>query len=257
MSLFALLTQLSGLATPLLAGGMLILLRVGAAVALLPGFGETALPPRVKLAAALAFTCIVMPAVLPEGIASERLEMRYFLTEPVIGLLLGLGLRFFIFALQTAGMIIAQSSSLAQIFGGMGEGQPAMGNTLTLAGIALFMAMNLHLRAAELLIGSYEVFPPGHILPSADLADWGLAQVVRGFGLAMAFAAPFVIGGLIYNVALGVVNKAMPQLMVAFVGAPALTLGGLILFALVAPLLLGLWLNAVGAFLDAPFGGRS
>jgi flagellar biosynthetic protein FliR len=35
----------------------------------------------------------------------------------------------------------------------------------------------------------------------------------------------------------------MPQLMVAFVGAPAISLGGLILLMLVAPLMLTLWLT--------------
>ncbi len=74
--------------------------------------------------------------------------------------------------------------------------------------------------------------PWGGGLASPDLARWGLAQVSRSFALAFSLAAPFVIAGLLYNVALGVINRAMPQLMVAMVGAPAITLGGIALFAL-------------------------
>ena len=40
---------------------------------------------------------------------------------------------------------------------------------------------------------------------------------------------------------LGVINRAMPQLMVAFVGAPAITAAGLLLLALAAPILLDIW----------------
>ena len=41
-----------------------------------------------------------------------------FLSEAVIGLCLGLALRFMVYALQTAGTIAAQATSLSQIMGG-------------------------------------------------------------------------------------------------------------------------------------------
>jgi flagellar biosynthetic protein FliR len=66
-------------------------------------------------------------------------------------------------------------------------------------------------------------------------------------------AMPFVIASLLYNVALGVINRAMPQLMVSLVGAPALSLGGLVLLALVSPLALSIWLAAMNGFIAAPF----
>jgi flagellar biosynthetic protein FliR len=40
--------------------------------------------------------------------------------------------------------------------------------------------------------------------------------------------------------------------MVSFVGAPALSLGGLALIALVAPLILTVWIAALHGFLEAP-----
>ncbi|MFY8145461.1 MAG: flagellar biosynthetic protein FliR, partial [Rhodobacter sp.] len=49
------------------------------------------------------------------------------------------------------------------------------------------------------------------------------------------------------------INRAMPQLMVAFVGAPALTAGGLVLLALSTPLALAVWLAALNGFFAAPF----
>ena len=63
-----------------------------------------------------------------------------------------------------------------------------------------------------------------------------------------------MIAALIYNVAIGVINRAMPQLMVAFVGAPAITAGGLILLVLTTPYLLSVWLEALNSHLSDPFG---
>ncbi|MEM8699663.1 MAG: flagellar biosynthetic protein FliR, partial [Pseudomonadota bacterium] len=53
---------------------------------------------------------------------------------------------------------------------------------------------------------------------------------------------------------LGAINRAMPQLMVAFVGAPAITAGGLALLALAAPLILTLWLDRLDQALAFPLG---
>ena len=62
------------------------------------------------------------------------------------------------------------------------------------------------------------------------------------------------MASFLYNVTLGVINKAMPQLMVAFVGAPAITAGGLALLMLSSPFLLALWGERLFAFMQSPFG---
>ena len=65
--------------------------------------------------------------------------------------------------------------------------------------------------------------------------------VAQAFALGFSLAAPFVIAGFAYNVALGAINRAMPQLMVAFVGAPAITAAGLLILMLAAPVILDFW----------------
>ena len=85
------------------------------------------------------------------------------------------------------------------------------------------------------------------------MAGWGLHQIVRAFALAFALAAPFVIGSVLYNVALGIINKTMPQLSVAMVGAPLLTAASLALMVVAVPLMLGVWLDSFDGFLAAPF----
>jgi len=248
------LTQLTGQTELWIWSAFLVFCRVGAVMALMPGFGEQFIPARIRLVLTVAFTAVIAPAILPQIGSSDGTFLRPVMVEVVAGLALGIGLRLFIMALQMAGMIMAQATSLAQLFGGMGpEPQPAIGNLLVTGGLALAVMSGLHVRVAELMILSYTILPPGRLPSPADLADWGLGEVARAFSLAFMLAAPFTIAAMIYNVALGVINRAMPHLMVSFVGAPALTLGGLILLAIVAPLALALWLADFNAFLVNPF----
>jgi flagellar biosynthesis protein FliR len=254
----AALTALAELGQQWLAVGFAVFLRVGAAMALFPVFGERTVPERVRLALALAFTLVVLPAIAPtlRPILTETHGPGLFLlTETIAGLAIGVVIRLFVLVLQMAGSMAAQATSLAQIFGGQNaDPQPAMGHVLLVGGLALAVMLGLHVRLAEILILSYDIFPPG-ALPGAEIvSSWGLSRVAHAFALAFTLAAPFVVASLVYNVALGVINRAMPQLMVAFVGAPAITAGGLLLLFLTAPILLGVWGDALSAFLANPFG---
>ena len=244
--------QLAGVGQDLLWPAALVFLRVGAAMALMPAFGEQVVPTRVRLVLAVAFTAVVLPAVagkmqqLPDLFIAAAAEV-------LAGLGLGLGLRLFILALQTAAAIVAQTTSLSQLFAGATpEPQPAIGNLLTMASLALAVQAGLHVRAAKLLVISYDIWPPGRFPSAADLAHWGLERVAAATVLALSLAAPFVIGSVIYNLALGVINRAMPQMPVSLVGAPLMTGVALVLMALTMPLILALWLQGFNAFLANP-----
>ena len=246
------LAELSGIGQDVAWAFFLVFLRVGAALSLLPAFGEQTVPQRVRLVVALAFTAIVTPAVAPALTPGPFAAA--IAAEVVAGLLIGIGLRLMVIALQIAGTIAAQAASLTQVFGGLNaEPQPAMGNLFVMAGLALAVMAGLHVKAAELLILSYDLLPPGRLPGPSDIADWGLDRIARAFALGFSLSAPFVIASVLYNAALGIINKAMPQLMVSFVGAPALTLGGLVLLAITTPLLLGVWTQALSDQLAAPF----
>lgn len=252
------LSALLSLAQGVVWAAVLAFLRIGAMVSLMPGFGEMAVPQRVKLALTVAFTLVVTP-ILAETLQTGQPEPGFLAlgAEALAGLILGVGMRLFLISLQTAAAIIAQATTLSQFFpGAAAEPQPVVGNLLTIAGIALALAAGLPVRAVELLVASYDILPPGLMPLSGEAADWGLALISRTFSLAFSLAAPFVIAGLIYNLALGAINRAMPQLMVSMVGAPALTLGALALLAVAAPVLLAVWMQAFAAELANPLGVR-
>ena len=253
------LAELAGLSRAALWAGFVVFLRVGALTALLPAFGEQSIPVRVRLALAVGFTLVVLPAVTPTILPPPEdlpAQVALLAAEIVAGLFFGLLLRFFVFALQIAGTIAAQSVSLSQIFGGSAgvDPQPAIGRVLVTAGLALAAAMGLHTEFAAYAIETYLLVPAGQFLEPRIVADLGLAAVTHVFALGFTLAAPFVIASLVYNVTLGVINRAMPQLMVSFIGAPAITAGGLALLALSAPLMLEVWMSAMRLAIEDPGG---
>lgn len=236
---------------------LIVFLRIGAAMAALPGLGEQVISVRVRLVVALMLTAIVTPSVMPHmhlpppGFPVFVLAL---VTESISGLFLGLMLRLFIMAIQTAGSIAAQSTSLSQLLGQSGmDPMPAIGHILTMAALALIMATGYHVRAAGFIVLSYDLIPALSFPNPADVADAGRTRVTQSFALAFSLAAPFVILSVLYNLTLGVINKAMPQLMVAFVGAPVITMGSIALLLISAPVMLAVWLNSFEAFLAAPF----
>lgn len=236
----------------------IVFLRVGALVALLPAFGEMMVPVRVKLAITVCLVMIVAPAVAPiispNGTRGSGFVM-VGLTEVLVGLVLGLALRLFIFALQIAGTVAAQSTSLSQIFGGQAvDPQPAIGVILVIAGLALVTFLDFHTRIAVMLVSTYELMPPGFVFPTGAMTEWAIDAISQAFRLAVVLAMPFVLASLLYNLALGVINRAMPQLMVAFVGAPAITFGALFLLAMTAPFILSIWVKLLNERISDPFG---
>lgn len=240
--------------------GFVVFLRVGSALSLFPGFGERSVPVRVKLALALALTAVVAPAAAPQlaAVTGAPPPLAWLVvTETATGLILGIGIRLFLLALQTAGSIAAQSTSLSQILGAAGVTPlPAMGQILVVGALALAMSLGLHVRLAQMLVLTYGLFPVAELPDAAAVSEWGLRQVAGAFALAFTLAAPFVIVSVLYNLTLGIINRAMPQMMVVFVGAPAITAAGIALLLVLAPTMLRLWVDALQGFMDNPFGGR-
>uniref|UniRef100_UPI004047BC55 flagellar biosynthetic protein FliR n=1 Tax=Yoonia sp. TaxID=2212373 RepID=UPI004047BC55 len=255
------LASLVPIAQSLLWLGFAVFVRVGAMMAVLPIFGEQSVPLRLRLGVTLAFTAIVAPALETSiGPAPVSLIGAVQLLGPEVfaGLFFGLGLRFFVFVLQIAGSIAAQSTSLSQIFGGTAgvDPLPAMGRFFVVGGLALAAILGLHVRFAAYMLQSYQMLPFGVLIAPELMMTVGVQEVSRTFALGFTLAAPFVVASLIYNVTLGVINRAMPQLLVSFIGAPAITAGGMIMILIATPVLLAIWMTAFGDFLAAPFEVR-
>lgn len=234
--------------------------RIAAALMLLPGIGERSVPARVRLAAALCIAAVMAPLIapavpeVPEGAAELALMLA---AEAVAGLMIGFSFRILVYILQIAGMIAAQNLSLSQMFGSgvAPDPEPTISTLLTLAGIALLLGAGLHVHFIAALSGFYEVLPFGQFPAGGDAAEWTASRVSAGFRIAVALAAPFLVIGFVYNLAMGALNRAMPQLMVSFVGVPLIVWLGLLALFATAPAVFDAWGLRVGAVFEDPLWG--
>ena len=240
------LAPLARLAPVAVVPAAAVFTRLSLLVFLLPGLGARVVPARVRLVLALSLTALLTPAVAP-GIPDAPLPL-LLAGEALAGAYLGFSFRVLVFVLSVAGTIIAQAMSLSQIFGaGISEDSSTTVSTLlTMAAMTLFVTAGLHVAAFGILLDSYEAFPPGLAGLSGGYAQAALRACADGFAFGVSLALPFVLMNLAYNAVLGLASRAMPQLMVTFVGMPAITFGGMSLLAAAAGIILTVWLDRVG-----------
>ncbi len=205
---------------------LLVFARLGAALMLLPGFGEVFVMPRARLLLAIALTVIVTPLVAPGLPALPASPLRLFLIfggELVVGMFLGTLVRVMISALHVAGTIIGFQSSLsnATLFDPTESTQGSMvGTFLGMLGVVIVFVADLHHQMLEAIVDSYAVFPPGEALPWGDFSATISNLIAHAFGLGMQLAAPFLVVGLVFYLGLGLVNRLMPQVQIFFIAMP-------------------------------------
>lgn len=226
---------------------LLVYLRLQAFVLILPGFGERVLPARIKVAVAAALTPLLHEgAMVPMQIGAPTDLIVPALSEMAVGFATGSFVRLLALALDIAATAISSAASLSQLLGGANEMSPhPIGNLMHLAGLAILFALGFPVVAAQLVVDSYLLWPLGDWPPAGEVMPLIAGMMTRSFTLAMLLAAPFVLGGFLFQALSGVINKVMPALPVIFIGAPAAILLALVALAVMAPLLVGLWADAV------------
>src|SRR6201989_733184 len=233
----------------LAAAFMLVFARIGAMVMLLPGFGETNIPVRIKLAIALALTLIILPlhrAAYQIDMQSMAPLMVLLGHEIAIGIVLGATARVTLAALQVAGSVIAQQLGLGFVTAidpTQGQQGLLIGNFLTILGLTLLFATDTHHLVIAALNDSYAIFAPGELIPSGDIASLAPRAFAAAFRIGAQLAAPFLVFGLVFNMGLGVLARLMPQMQVYFVGVPLSILAAFLILGLVIASMMGTFLD--------------
>ena len=228
---------------------MLVFARVGAMVMLLPGFGESNIPVRIKLAIALLLTLIILPlhrAAYQVDLTSMTSLGVLMVHEIIIGIVLGATARVTLAALAVAGSVIAQQLGLGFVTAvdpTQGQQGLLIGNFLTILGMTLLFATDSHHLVISALNESYRIFSPGEAMPTGDIAALATRAFASAFKISMQLSAPFLVFGLVFNMGLGILARLMPAMQVYFVGTPLAILIGFMIFALVITGMMGTYLN--------------
>ncbi|MDJ0981356.1 MAG: flagellar biosynthetic protein FliR [Kiloniellales bacterium] len=224
---------------------LLVFVRVGASLSLLPAFGEAYVTPRLRLVVALVIALLLAPVLaeqLPPMPTQPAALLLLILGEALVGIFLGTLARMFMSALTTAGMVIAYMSSLANalVNDPTAEQQGSIaGSFLSVTALLLIITLDLHHMLLIAVIDSYGLFAPGVAPPLGDFSDLMARTVAKTFLLAIQIATPFIAVGSIFYLGLGLLARLMPQAQILFIAMPLQVMVGISMLALAVPATLG------------------
>lgn len=238
---------------------LVVLSRAASCVMLLPGFGEEETPVllRAGLAGALALLLTpVLASALPPVPGTFTALLRIVAGEAACGALLGFLARTATLALAGAGQVVSLMTGLSSVLqpdATLGAQSAVIGRLFNLAAPVLILATGLYALPLAALTRSYALFPAGLPPPAGDAAAAAVHALSSSFALALRLAAPFLIAGTLWQAALGLLGRLVPQLQVYVAALPGQVLGGLLLLAACGAGLLAVWLGALrDAFVALP-----
>jgi flagellar biosynthesis protein FliR len=221
-----------------LFAAFLVFARLGSAMMLLPGIGDSYVNPRIRLVFALALTALATPVVTPllPALPSNPIRLALMIGgEIAVGLFLGTIARILLSALQVAGTVVSIELGLsaALVFNPLQQQQEAITSAFySVAGVLIIFLTDLHHPILRALVGSYGVFHPGGDFFWGDFSDAVARATTDSFKLGIEIAAPFIIIGTVFYVGVGLLSRLAPQLQILFVIQPLQIVAGLVAFSL-------------------------
>ncbi len=234
-----------------------MLIRIGTLLMFVPGFNGRTVPVQIKVAFTVILTLMLVPFV--PAVGTELSETGPFVIaaaqELLVGLLMGFAVALVFGAIEMAASLINMQMGLNL--------SPAFNPTFNMSGAPLdtfylvtatliFFAVNGHHMLIVALQRSFEVVPLGSATLAAT-ADHQLTGLVSAmFVDALRIGLPIAGTLLVADVALGILNRMVPQMNVFFVGLPAKILVGFGLVLVTLPFLVNVLTTMVtGGIVDA------
>jgi flagellar biosynthetic protein FliR len=218
--------------------------RIGGMLMVFPGYASARVPVQVRLFLAVAVTAALSPMLLglPQarpivlGEATPATLLLLIVTELVKGVTIGLMARLILLALDFLLTAMTMYIGMGNFPGAPAEGlepAPPLVNFLSLGAVILIFASGLHAQALVAVVESYAVSPVGRMVAAADSLADVVEKLSYGTWLAFQATAPFLVYGVIVNLAVGLVNRLTPQIPAYFIAVSAIMFGGLLLLFLI------------------------
>ncbi|MEP2946963.1 MAG: flagellar biosynthetic protein FliR [Lentilitoribacter sp.] len=210
--------------------------RIGGCFMVLPGISTARVSLRIRLFLSIAISIAIIPLMWEPIYAATRVSNSAYVvlvaSETFIGVTLGLIARYITLGLQFSGAALSASigfnaaptSAILQ-----NEPQGAITNLITVTAIVLLFISDFHHMVIQTIVNSYKFMPIGTgfevRMALVTLTD----TLSETFLLMLRLASPFIVYGLIFNLAIGMVNKLAPQIPIYFISIPFILAGGLLL----------------------------
>jgi len=220
---------------------LLIFVRVAAMMAILPIFGDQAVPVMVRLGLSFFLAVIVYPIVpksvlMPQGVSEFIFQLsQMFFTGLFIGFF---GIVFF-GAIQLAGEIAGfqMGFAIVSVLDPMSRIQMSIiAQFQNFMAILIFLLLNGHHLMIRGIVESFQYIPLLGTTWTGNLAQILIQMTGQMFVIAVKISAPVFVTLLLTNVGLGIVARTLPQMNVFIVGFPLQIGIGLATLALSVPL---------------------
>ncbi len=233
--------------------------RILAMITVAPLFGHTSVPVTVKLGLGLLLATAMAPGLpaMPEVAPFSGDGLLVLVQQMLIGLAIGFAMRLVFAAVELAGELAALSMGLSfsSFFDPLSQStSSSVSQFFGWLALMVFVASNLHLAMLATLAKSFIALPvsatPMGTGPFRLLASYG-SQV---FALGLQLALPIIAALLVTNLALGILNKAAPQLNLFGIGFPVTLGAGFLMITVVLPYLSAPLLGAMERVLSQMSG---
>lgn len=214
--------------------------RMLALIGTAPVFGEAVVqrPLKVALAALLAIAIGPTLGPLPAAPLVSAAGIWILMQQVIIGAAMGFTMKMAFAAVQAAGDYagLQMGLSFASFFDPTSGGNTmVLARLLNMLALLIFLAADGHLMVIATLVQSFAILP----ISEAPLAagGWRLLVLAGGnvFSAGLMLALPLVTALLTLNLAMGILNRASPQLSIFAVGFPLTLLGGIVVLQMLMP----------------------
>lgn len=230
---------------------MLIFMRLGIALMIMPGIGDSFVSPTVRLLFALALSFVLTPVLaknLPPLPDNTAVLLALLVSEAFIGLFMGVVMRILVSALDTAGSIVSMQAGLSAslLFNPTTQAQGSiMSAVYSSLGVTIMLMTDLHHAMFAAVVESYQLYPANAALLDTGAVLKTIAQVADvAFRVGVQIAFPFIIAGTLAQIGFGVLSRLMPQAQIFFLTIPAQIMMSFLLLAMTLSAGILFWLDA-------------
>jgi flagellar biosynthetic protein FliR len=205
-----------------------------------PVFGEKKVTRQVKVALAALLAIAIAPTLgpMPAVPLFSAGGVWILIQQVLIGSAMGFSMRLVFAAVQAAGDYagLQMGLSFASFFDpNSGGNTMVLSSLLNMLAMLIFLAVDGHLMMISTLVESFHVLP----ISDAPLAaeGWHVLALAGAnvFSAALMLALPLIGALLTLNLAMGILNRASPQLSIFAVGFPLTLLGGILMLQQLMP----------------------
>ncbi len=218
---------------------ILIFIRISIIMMFIPIFGSPSIPWIVKVGFCLLLSVILTNSINLQMVnTNNSVLITSIMSDFVIGISIGLIIRFIFDGIQMAGQYISYEMGLTvmNVIDPISNTQiPIISQLKQLIAILIFFAVNGHHYLIKAIAESFEYIPIGKPIFNQYLLKNIIQLSGKIFIIAIELSAPILIAMFATNLAMAIIARAMPQINIFVISFPLYIGIGLIIMGIFMP----------------------